>query len=223
MASSLLDMVNKALATLGQQPLVNLESTNTTPTAILVKNSVSITTEAILTEADWNCARTTAKLIKKANTNKALGWKNSFAIPTDPQCLQVVQISLDNGYTFIDLNDYYNYNAGPKESLFDIDGNQILSNAEAVTIKYTALVDHSKFDAALADAFSARLAAELCYAITASTSNAEYLQKIAERKLRKAKSRNALNRNIVRPEGEVIGVRGGESSYIRFDMGDEAE
>lgn len=222
MSSSLLEMVNKALATLGQQPLVSLSSTNTTPTAIIVKNSINIVTEALLTEADWNCARKTAKLAKLSN-QKNIGWKNAFAIPTEPPCLQIVQISLDNGDTFIDINDYYNHNAGPKESLFDLDENRLLSNSESVVIKYTALVDHSKFDAALADAFSARLAAELCYAITASTSNAEYLQKIAERKLRKAKSRNALNRNIVRPEGEVIGVRGGESSYIRFDMGDEAE
>lgn len=222
MASSLLDMVNKALANLGQQPLVNLESTNTTPTAILVKSTVNILTEAILTEADWNCARVTTKLAKRAGL-KPMGWKNAFALPTDPQCLQIVQISLDGGETFIDLNDYYNHNAGPKEALFDIDDKSLLSNSDAVSIKYTALVDHSKFDATLADAFSARLAAELCYAITASASNAEYLAKVAEKKLRKAKSRNALNRNIVRPEGEVIGVRGGESSYIRFDMGDEAE
>ena len=222
MASSLLDMVNKALANLGQQPIVNLESTNTTPTAILVQSSVPIITEAILTEADWNCARKTAKLVKMANV-KPMGWKNAFALPTEPPCLQIVQISLDGGETFIDLNDYYNHNAGPKEALFDVDEKYLLTNADAVSIKYTALVDHSKFDAGLADAFSARLAAELCYAITASAANAEYLHKVAEKKLRKAKSRNALNRNIIRPEGEVIGVRGGESSYIRFDMGDEAE
>lgn len=220
MASSLLEMVNKALVTVGQQPLVSLASDNSTPTAILVKNSIKIITESILTEADWNCARKTEKLAKLAN-QKHIGWKNAFALPTEPACLQIVQISLDGGETFIDINDYYNHNAGPKESLFDVDEKRLLSNSDSVVIKYTALIDHSKFDAALADAFSARLAAELCYSITASTSNAEYLARVAEKKLRKAKSRNALNRNIVRPEGEVLSVRGGESSYIRFDMGDE--
>ena len=52
---------------------------------------------------------------------------------------------------------------------------------------------------------------------------ADYLEQLANKKLKKAKSRNALNRNIIHPEGEVIGVRGGTDLFIRVDMTEEME
>ena len=92
-------------------------------------------------------------------------------------------------------------------------------------IKYTGLVDAAMLDPFLASAFSARLAAELSYAIPASTSLAQYLDQIANKKLKKAKSRNALNRNILNPEGEVIGCRyhGHSDRHVRVDMSEEME
>jgi hypothetical protein len=174
-------------------------------------------------ETDWNCARITQKLAR-LNTDNTKGYQYAFQLPTDPECLHVQQISIDNGETYIDLNAYYNWHAGPKESFFDIDGDVLLANSETVWVKYTGLIDPAKFDPFLASAFSAQLAAELAYAIPASTSLAEYLAQIANKKLKKAKSRNALNRNIVQPEGEVIGIRGNHADrFIRVDMSEEME
>lgn len=222
MALSLIDLVNDALATLGEQPIVNLEKENATSTSILVRMKYPLIQRAILMEADWNCARQTQKLSRLAYTPKA-GYNYAFQLPTDPECLHIQQISIDDGETFIDLNSYYNWNAGPREAIFDLDGDVLLCNSDRVWIKYTGLVDPSKFDPFLASAFSAKLAAELAYAIPASTTYAQYLDQIASRKLKKAKSRNALDRNILHPEGEVIAVRGnGPDRFIRVDMSDQA-
>lgn len=222
MALSLIDLVNDALATLGEQPIVNLEKENATSTSILVRMKYPLIQRAILMEADWNCARQTQKLSRLAYTPKA-GYNYAFQLPTDPECLQIQQISIDNGETFIDLNSYYNWNAGPREALFDLDGDVLLCNSDVVWVKYTGLIDPSKFDPFLASAFSAQLAAELAYAIPASTTYAQYLEQVANRKLKKAKSRNALDRNILHPEGEVIAVRGNAPDrFIRVDMSDQA-
>lgn len=223
MALSLIDIVNDALASLGEQPIVNLEKENATSTSTLVRMKYPLVQRALLMEADWNCARITKRLSRLA-TSPVSGYKYAFQLPTDPECLHVTQISIDGGENFIDLNAYYNRNAGPKESLFDIDGKILLCNSKDVWIKYTGLIDPALFDPFLAAAFSALLAAELAYAIPASASLGQYLEQIANKKLKKAKSRNALDRNILNPEGEVIGIRYNYGSKgIRVDMSEEAE
>lgn len=222
MALALIDLVNDALATLGEQPVVSLDKENATSTVTLIRMKYPIIQRTILMEADWNCARITAKLSRLADPPKR-GWQYSFQLPTDPECLHVHQISIDDGMHFIDLNEYYNFHAGPKESLFDRDGDVLLCNSPSVWIKYTGLVDVSHFDPFLAAAFSAQLAAELAYAIPASASLAQLLLQEANRKLKKAVSRNALDRNVVRPQGEVIGIRHwGYGGHVRVDMSSEA-
>lgn len=225
MALSLIDLVNDALATLGEQPIVNLEKENATSTSILVRMKYPLIQRAILMEADWNCARITQQLARLADPPQSgYGYQYQYQLPTDPECLQIQQISVDNGESYIDLNSYYNWNAGPKEAIFDTDGDRLLCNSETVWIKYTGLVDVSRFDPFLQAAFSAQLAAELAYAIPASASLVQLLEQIAVRKLKKAKSRNALERNILRPDGEVIAVRrNGPDRYLRVDMSDQAE
>lgn len=224
MALSLIDLANDALASLGEQPIVNLDKDNATSTAILIRMKYPLIQRSILMEADWNCARRTVKLVKLAEPPRN-GYQYTYQIPTDPECLHIAQISIDDGETFIDLNAYYNWNAGPKISLFDRDGDQLLCNSPTVHIKYTALIDVSQFDPFLASAFSAQLAAELAYAIPASASLAQYLEQVANKKLKKAKSRNALDRNILNPEGEVIGIRynGHIDRHLRVDMTEEME
>lgn len=174
-------------------------------------------------EDDWNCARRIAKLVKLANVNKR-GYEYAYQLPTDPECLRIVQISVDDGKHFWDMNAYYNHNNGPIESLWDRDRDMLLCNSDNVQIKYTALISPSDFDPFLASAFSAQLAAELAYAIPASASLGEFLTQIAKRKLSKAKSRNALDRNILMPEGDVIASRYiNTDRKVRVDMTEEME
>ena len=221
---ALIDLVNAALVTIGKDPIVSLDNVEgVSPTVTLIRAKVFVVKRKLLRNNDWNCARITAKLVKLKD-NPSTGWKNAFLIPEDPECLRVVQISVDGGQYYVDLDEYYNWHSGPKEALFDVDENKILCNAEEVWIKYTADVDAAKFDAALASAFVAQLAAELAYALPASVSLADYLQRVARRELKEAKSLNARERNICRPEGEVIGIRyTNMDKYLRVDMTDEME
>lgn len=223
MALSLIDLVNDALATLGEQPIVNLDKNNATSTSILIRMKYPLIQRTLLMEADWNCARITTKLSRLA-TAPSKGYQYAFQMPTDPECLKIVQISIDGGESFIDLNAYYNWNAGSKEAIFDRDGDTILCNMPEVWIKYTGLITPAQFDPFLASAFSAQLAAELAYAIPASASLAQYLESVANKKLKKAIARNALDRNILRPEGEVVGIRfANAGETVRVDMSDQAE
>jgi len=76
----------------------------------------------------------------------------------------------------------------------------------------------------LAAAFVALLAAELAYSLPASVSLAEYLNRVAKQEIKNAKSLNARERNILRPEGEVIGIRYSNSDKcLRVDMSDQEE
>lgn len=222
-APSKSDLINSALISIGQEPLVNLDDADyMSPVAVAVKSKADLVRRKLLRMNDWNCARVSAELPKIKMENNYTGWKYVYELPANPECLRVVQVSVDEGETYIDLDDYYNYNRGPHESLFDLDGTRLLSNAEKIFIKYTADIDPAKFDAALAPAYVAMLAAELAYCLPASVSLAEYMVKQAKAELKNAKSLNARERNIHRPEGEVIGIRYGYSDrYLRIDMSDE--
>lgn len=223
---ALIDLVNAALVTIGQEPLVSLENKeDISPTATAVRAKVDICKRSLLRSNDWNCARKTARLAKLVMKRKAPvpGWLYSYQLPRDPECLRVVQISIDKGESYIDLDEYYNYNAGPKEALFDLDGDVLLCNYDDVYIKYTADIDAATFDPALASAFVAQLAAELSYSLPASVSLAQYMQQVARTELKKAKSLNARERNIIRPEGEVIGIRYTGEKGLRVDMTDQME
>ena len=206
MGLAIVDVVNDALASLGEQPIVNLDKNNATSTAILIRQKYPLVLRSLLLEADWNCARFTAKLACISSYGYG-GYKYVYQLPTDPECLHVVQISLDGGKTYIDLNAYYNWNSGPKKALFDIDKNFLLCNSNPVYIKYTGAVGVSSLDPLVASAFSSMLATELAYAVTASVTLYQQLFNISRRKLAKAKSRNALDRNIRRGEGDAIAVR----------------
>lgn len=221
---ALIELVNAALVSIGQEPIVSLENNEAvSATVTAVRAKVDIIKRKLLRLNDWNCARVTVKLAQLTGKS-AMGWKHAYQLPRNPECLRVVQISVDGGESYIDLDEYYNRNAGPKETLFDTDGEILLCNADSVYIKYTADIDAAKFDASLASAFVAQLAAELAYTLPASVSLAEYMMKLAKKELKEAKSVNARERNIIRPEGEVIGIRYGSSErHLRVDMSDEEE
>lgn len=224
-APSQIDLVNSALISIGQEPIVSIDDADyMSPTVVAVKHKVDIVRRELLRSNDWNCARVTAKLAQVAMEDNYTGWEYVYELPSDPECLRIVQISVDGGKSYIDLDDYYNYNRGPRESLFDKDDNRILCNSQEVYIKYTADIDPAKFDSALASAYVAQLAAELAYCLPASVNLADYMAKTAKQKIRSAKSLNARERNIHRPEGEVIGIRYGHSDrYLRVDMSDELD
>ena len=225
-APAYIDLINAALVSIGQEPITGLDNTqDVSPTVTAVKSKVDIVKRKLLRSNDWNCARHTIQLSLLANVNTR-GWKYAYRLPTSPECLRVVQISIDKGESYIDLDAYYNRNAGPKEVLFDIDDQVLLCNIEDVFIKYTADIDPAKFDAALASAFVATLAAELAYSLPASVSLADYMERKARKELKEAKSLNARERNILKPEGEVIGIRYGSwdsCRELRIDMSDELE
>lgn len=222
-----IDLINAALVSIGQEPIQSLANVeDVSPVVTAVKAKTDIVKRELLRCNDWNCARVTTSLARLSDNVDTRGWKYAYQLPTAPECLRVVQISVDKGESYVDLDDYYNRNAGPKEALFDLDGDILLSNIEDVYIKYTADIDAAKFDATLASAFVAQLAAELSYTLPASVSLADYMTRLARQKLKSAKSANARERNIIRPEGEVIGIRYGDwnsTKSLRVDMSDELE
>lgn len=224
MGVALIDLVNSALATLGEQPLVDLETQNATSNAILVKSKIQVLLRSLLMEADWNCARVTSKLSRISESPKN-GYLYMYQLPTEPPFLKVVQLSIDKGVTFFDTEAYYSEGPDAMADIFDIDGDKLLSDYDSVHIKYTGQVEAARFDPLLASAFEAHLAAEMAYAITASASLADNLNKLANRKTNKAKSRNALNRNPAKKEGDVISARyrGNSDRFLRCDMSAEAE
>jgi hypothetical protein len=78
-----------------------------------------------------------------------------------------------------------NNSGGP---VFVIEGRKLLTDEDTVRIKYIARVtDPQQYDALLIDALSARLASEIAYAATGSTSVSQLADALYRDKLREAR------------------------------------
>jgi len=207
MGVSLIEVVNAALVTLGEQPIMSIE--DNTPTAIAAKTKAPLIVPEVLKSADWNCARITAKLAKLDTLPNYSRFKNAFQLPTSPEFLRVVAISPDGGETFVDLDAYYNENNDP-EVAYDIEGDKLFCDLDVCVIKYTGSIDVAKMDATLRRVVEAAFAHELSYSITSSTSNASYLEDQYRKKLKKARFINGMEKNARQQEGDVLRARTSE-------------
>jgi hypothetical protein len=127
--------------------------------------------DEVLRAHPWNFAVDRVALALLAST-PVFGYTYQFQIPTN--CLRVLGV-YDSG--------------GVKQSDYKREGDKILCDLDAVYIKYIRKeTDPNKYDANFIAAFSTRLAAELAYPITHSTSMGDTQLKLYTQLLAIAKS-----------------------------------
>lgn len=145
------EICSNALMLLGQAPIASL-SEPTNKTAILCANTYPNARLDILRRHNWNCAIWRVDLAPLAGTPPGSEWSNWFLRPGDwVRTLDVLPRGLE--YAF--------------------EGNRILANTTALTLRYIRNVSESQWDSHLVDLAIKRMVKDLAYPVTKSTSLAQ--------------------------------------------------
>jgi hypothetical protein len=160
------EICSAALLQLGDAPIASLSEN--TARARVAKNLYPSAKLAVLRAHPWNCAIKRVSLAALVGTPAGGEWSNWFATPGD--LLRVLDVGQcgDDDYAF--------------------EGNRILYNGSSLVLRYVADITEGNFDALLTDVLKKRMAWDMAYAITKSTSLMESKQAEYVRALREAKS-----------------------------------
>lgn len=160
-----LTVYNMALAYLGEKPLNSL--TDDTKASTLLNTIFDLIRDDVLREHPWNFAITRVALTLSVTT-PAWGYARQFGLPSD--CLKV----LGTDYSDID---------------YRIEGAYLLTDESSINLKYVSQVtDLTAWDVKALTMLAMRLAAEIAFNLTASSSREEAMLKMYLMRLSTAKS-----------------------------------
>ena len=163
---------SNALRRLGDDPITSL--TDDTERARLCNSFYEDSRDAVLRSHPWNFAITRASLAK-LSTAPAYGFANQFALPTNPYCLRVLGMEYED-YIF-------------KVENVATHGRVLLTDEATANILYVArITDTNLFGAMFVDVLTQKLAVDLAYPVTNSTTLQTQMQKVFEKKLSEARS-----------------------------------
>jgi hypothetical protein len=181
---STVDIANYALNNLGASNISSLDENS--KAARVVNQRYNAVRDAVFRAHPWNCLIERAQLAQDTDT-PAFGYAYQYALPTNPYCLRVLEFS--NGTLSYPQDNITNNSGGP---VFVIEGRKLLTDEAVARIKYIGRVtDPQQYDASLVEALAARLAAEVCYAITGSTSMVQIQTSLYEAKINEARFNDA--------------------------------
>lgn len=182
--ASTVDIANYALNNLGASNISSLDE-NSKP-ARIVNQRYEAVRDAVFRAHPWNCLIRRAQLAQDT-TAPAFGYAHQYTLPTNPFCLRVLEFS--NGTLSYPQDNMTNNSGGP---VYVIEGRKLLTDEGTARIKYVARVtDPQQYDASLVEALAARLSAEICYAITGSTSMVQIQTQLYEAKINEARFNDA--------------------------------
>jgi hypothetical protein len=125
--------------------------------------------------------------LARETTAPLFGYAYQYALPSDPYCLRVLQFS-NGSMTY----PYDNIRSNNNTPAFIIEGRKLLTDDGTAKIKYVARVtDPQQYDAGLIEVLASRLASEIAYAITGSTTVRQIAAADYERKLKDATFQDA--------------------------------
>jgi len=167
--ASIVELCNQSLYMLGQGSIIAM--TEDKESARLCNGRYAYNRDATIRAYPWNCATDRAALARSADA-PVWGYDYKFALPTDPLCLRVLEIKEDYAWK--------------------IEGRWLLTDSTTATIRYLKqLTDVNDMDVLLRECIAARLAADLCYALTGSKTQQDTQWAIYQAKGREAKSVDA--------------------------------
>ena len=181
---STVDIANYALNNLGASNISSLDENS--KAARVVNQRYDAVRDAVFRAHPWNCLIQRAQLAQETDA-PAFGYTYQYALPTNPYCLRVLEFS--NGTLSYPQDNITNNSGGP---VFVIEGRKLLTDEAVARIKYIGrITDPQQYDASLVEALAARLAAEVCYAITGSTSMVQIQTSLYEAKINEARFNDA--------------------------------
>lgn len=162
---------SNALRKLGDDPITSLS--DNTERARLCNAFYEPTRDAVLRSHPWNFAIARASLSKLTST-PAFDYSYEYTLPTNPYCLRVLKMEYD---------DYE----------FKVEGRKLLTDEGTAKILYVAkITDTAQFDPMFTEVLTARLAAELAYAITGSNGMSKQMWELYDIKISEARSIDGL-------------------------------
>jgi hypothetical protein len=178
--TSTVDIANYALNIIGASNISALDENS--KVGRLINQRYESVRDAVFRSHPWNCLIRRAELGQETDA-PVFGYSKQYALPTNPFCLRVLEFS--NGSLSYPQDNMTSNTGGP---VFVIEGRKLLTDEDTARIKYIARVtDPQQYDALLIDALSARLASEIAYAATGSTSVSQLADALYRDKLREAR------------------------------------
>lgn len=176
--TSVVEICNSALNILGANNITAL--TEDSKNARLCNQRYEPLRDAVFREHTWNCL---VKRVQLAQDTTAPTHEYTYQYQLPSDCIRVLSLG---GYHD---GSSSNVDGGQK---FKVEGRKILTDEDTVYLIYSArITDPTQYDSLLIESIVARLAAELCYAITSSTSLATALKADYADKLRLARHADA--------------------------------
>tara|TARA_R100000664_G_C2703228_1_gene102791 strand:- start:106 stop:693 length:588 start_codon:yes stop_codon:yes gene_type:complete len=172
--ASVVEICNSALNSLGANNIISL--TEDSKNARLCNQRYEPIRDQIFRSHTWNCLIKRVELAQDTAT-PTHEYDNQYTLPSD--CLRVLKVGGHHNGSSSDLDQ------GQK---FKIEGRKLLTNESTIYLIYISkITDVNEYDVLLQETISAKLAAELCYAITSSTSLAAQMNELYQIKLREAR------------------------------------
>ena len=166
--ASTVEMCNSALNMLGASNIISL--TEASKNARLLNQRYVSVRDAVFRSHNWNCLIKRIQLAADTDT-PAFEYTYQYTLPSD--CIRVIRTKYSN-----EVNS----------DIHKIEGRKLLTDESEIYIMYLArITDVNEYDSLLQEAKAARLAAELAYAITHSSSVTQLMQKTYEDKIREAR------------------------------------
>ncbi len=176
--ASKVEICNSALNMLGANNITDL--TEDSKNARLLNQRYEPIRDAVFRTHAWNCLIKRIELAADTDT-PTHEYTYQYTLPAD--CLRVLRIGGHHDGSSSDLDN---------GQQFKIEGRKVLTDETTVYLIYISkITDVNEYDTLLQETIAARLAAELCHAVTSSTSLAGQLKESYEEKLREARFTDA--------------------------------
>ena len=176
--ASKVEICNSALNMLGANNITDL--TEDSKNARLLNQRYEPIRDAVFRTHAWNCLIKGIQLAADTDT-PTHEYTYQYTLPAD--CLRVLRIGGHHDGSSSDLDN---------GQQFKIEGRKVLTDETTVYLIYISkITDVNEYDTLLQETIAARLAAELCYAVTSSTSLSGSLKESYEEKLREARFTDA--------------------------------
>jgi|DEB0MinimDraft_10_1074344.scaffolds.fasta_scaffold23873_2 hypothetical protein len=177
MSVSKTSICNKALRKLGANPLMNVDTDNTTP-ATLCKASYDDVLQEVLRMHNWNFAVFRQSLVLDASGSPIYEFSNRFILPTIPIFIRLLSVENNIEYR--------------------LENNFLLTNESSVNIRFIGKeTDPNKYDSLFIECFAARLAYEIGYSITSDETRIARTKQDLVESLSLARERDNLEDNDV--------------------------
>jgi len=163
MASNEIELVNLSLALQGEAEIVSFDEKSRA--AKIAKLYYPNTRDWVLRRHPWNAALRQAELVPLLTT-PTFGWDAEYLLPAEPNhCLRVLAIDEDYGTT--------SRSKGRNAAPFIIQGRKLFCNiTTGIKLTYIKrLVDVTEMDALLVDVIASKLAVDMIYVLSGSTTN----------------------------------------------------